>query len=365
MRVLYDHQIFTYQKYGGISRYFCEIYSHLKKYNLASPRISVLYSENAYYQSNLNKKYFTSKDYPGKLTGIKFVNEYYSRIHLVKGNFDVFHPTYYDTYFLRWIKRKPFVITIYDMIHEIFPQFFSSDDFVFKNKQKLIDIADRVITISNNTKNDIVRYFNVDESKIDIIYLANSLKISKYPPGLRLPSQYILFVGDRHHYKNFAGFVTAITPLLKGSSPLHLVCAGGQDFSPEEVALLKKLSIWGKVLKYPITDESLYHLYNNAICFVFPSLYEGFGIPVLESFFSGCPAVLSNGGSLPEIGGQAAVYFDPLDLDSIHICVKRVVMDEQLRMNMRELGYERVKKFTWEEAARKTRDVYQKAIEDR
>ena len=123
------------------------------------------------------------------------------------------------------------------------------------------------------------------------------------------------------------------------------------DFS---VLLLKDLKIEDRVDHYEINDRILAQLYKNAIAFIFPSLYEGFGIPVLEGFKCKCPAVLSNSSSLSEIAGEAAVYFDPEDRDSIEEAVKRVVYDADLRKKMIEKGSERVKDFSWRKTAEQT-----------
>ena len=363
MKILYDHQIFTAQKYGGISRYFCELYSHISQVPDIEPKISVFYSENAYYSQIFpHKTPIPERNFPGKQTGINLLNKYNSIIHLIKKNYEIFHPTYYDPYFLQYIKGKPFVLTVYDMIHELFPQYFPFKDTTIQNKKRLIEIADCIIAISQNTKRDIIKNYNIEEEKINVTYLGHSLYVTKKPSNLIFPSQYILFVGDRHIYKNFNRFLKAIAPILSQNSSLHLVCAGGKEFSQQEKALMDDLSLRNKVIWYPVTNETLYHLYNNAICFVFPSLYEGFGIPILESFFSGCPAVLSTGGSLPEIGGDAAVYFDPYDEVSMRNCIEDVLSDETKRDRLKEKGYKRVKEFSWIKTAQQTADVYRKVV---
>lgn len=249
------------------------------------------------------------------------------------------------------------------MIHELFPEQFSKNDRTMYNKKILAKHADVIITISHNTKKDVSEIYNIDENRVFVIHLGNSLSSAKKPKNLNLPSQYILYVGDRHIYKNFYRFLVAIAPILYENPSLYLVCAGGKNFSSEEISLFDKQGILSRVLRYSVTDQILYHLYKNAICFVFPSLYEGFGIPILESFFSGCPAVLSTGGSLPEIGRDAAMYFDPYDEKSIRESVEKVIADDSLREKMRAKGFERVKEFSWTKTAEQTADVYRKVIE--
>lgn len=365
MKILFDHQIFSWQKYGGISRYFVEMMKRFQINDTIQFDISLYLTDNKYLkETNLDKKGISIPDFPGKEMFYRYTNRVSSQIHLMKEQFDIFHPTYFDPYFLSYLKGKPFVLTIYDMCHEVHPSIFSPKDPLSRNKRTLAEEADKIITISQNTKNDIIRYFHIDKAKIDVIYLGNSLKVTKMPEWLHLPTRYILFVGDRHLYKNFSFFVTAIAPLLTRTDSLYLLCAGGKKFLPDEEKLFGELSIRGKVLWYPVSDALLFHFYRNAICFVYPSLYEGFGIPILESFFSGCPVVLSNTSSFPEVAGKAAFFFDPLDEKSILKSVSDVVGNVQLQESLRQEGYHQGKKYSWDLTAKKTIHTYRELLEN-
>jgi glycosyltransferase involved in cell wall biosynthesis len=168
-----------------------------------------------------------------------------------------------------------------------------------------------------------------------------------------------LFVGNRGIYKNFTFFIKSISPLLFEEKDLYLVCAGGGDFSYDEIHLFDDLKIKGKVLHYPIThDSTLSQLYQKAALFAFPSLYEGFGIPVLEAFSCGCPVAVSNSSSLPEVGGEAVKYFDPNNLESIQKVVDEIVHNNSLQDTLRSRGYQRLKLFSWEKTAQNTKKVY-------
>jgi glycosyltransferase involved in cell wall biosynthesis len=169
---------------------------------------------------------------------------------------------------------------------------------------------------------------------------------------------YILYVGNRATYKNFDFFVSAIAQLLIDAD-LKLVCAGGGDFSSQQQVLIKSLKLENRIVfKKIINDDILANYYAHALFFCFPSLYEGFGIPVLESFACGCPALLSNGGSLPEVGGDAALYFDPTNSDSLIKSVSELISNQALRQNLKERGFERLKQFSWDTTFLETVEVY-------
>lgn len=362
MNVLYDNQIFINQNYGGISRYFFELMSLFEKDKDVSLKLPIVYTSNNYLLESeifYTRWFLNDKVFPGKTTLIKYSNSLYAKLSLLKRDFDVFHPTYYDPYFTKFIGNKPFVITVYDMIHELYPESFPLDNFTIKWKKETIGKASRIIAISENTKRDLVSLYGIDEKLINVIHLASSLKIiNASPVPFPLPEKYLLFVGQRGGYKNFKLFVEAFSSFSQRESDVSIVCVGGGSFNAEEIELFKKLQIVDRIIQSSVADNVLATLYANALAFVFPSLYEGFGIPILEAFNCGCPAVLGNSGSLPEVGGDAALYFDPTDVVSIRCTLEQVIQDQELRKNLIEKGFERSKEFTWEKVARQTKEVY-------
>lgn len=366
MTILFDHQIFSNQIYGGISRYFCELMKNFENDNEIEYELSLRYSNNHYLKQLDNfpcKPFFENFTFRGKHRLINFLNERISKKFISKGDYDVFHPTYYDPYFLNFLNNKPFVLTVYDMIYEIYPEMFSSEDKTAERKKLLAQEATKIIAISKSTKRDIIRFFGIDENKIEVIYLGNSLNINKSDDviNIELPEKYILFVGNRRGYRNFDLFIKAITPLLLEDAELNVVCTGGK-FSNTEIEKFKSLNIKDKVFQYSVSDNILAYLYQRAIVFVFPSLYEGFGIPILESFVCGCPVLVGKVSSLPEIAGDAGVYFDPTNIVSIYDTVKRIIYDKELRKNLKLKGFQRVKNFSWEKAAEKTKSLYESII---
>ncbi|WP_281298266.1 glycosyltransferase family 4 protein [Flavobacterium limnophilum] len=364
MKIQYDHQIFTQQQFGGISRYFYEL---IKRFEGTenSCDVALLLSNNAYYNQDVNPKlrpFFPNSN--SRITSKIFrtVNQQISSYVEKKGDFDVFHPTYYDDSFIEKIKKKPFVVTFYDMIHEKFSNQYEnlkSDTQIFDSKKRLLKHSSKVIAISETTKNDIIEIFNIEPSKIEVVYLGNSLQNFNIGDYRLVADNYVLFVGNRGIYKNFDFFVTTIAQMLIDAD-LKLICAGGGDFSPQELFLIQSLKLEKRVFfKKIINDDVLANYYAHALFFCFPSLYEGFGIPVLESFACGCPALLSNGGSLPEVGGDAALYFDPTNAESLAKSVAELINNEFLRQNLKEKGLERLKQFSWDTTFLETVEVYQ------
>ncbi len=381
MKILYDHQIFEAQKFGGISRYFYELMSSKKEASI----LSLNYSNNeyilsdAYYSQRIStreeslRRFFWGMDFRGKhrlfnlrnrifpLIQSELDNRNLSELLLNQGEFNVFHPTYYNPYFLKYLNGKNFVLTVYDMIHEYFSECFPENDPIRESKKLLCEKASRIIAISESTKRDLIELYRINPEKIDVIYLGSSISDADILTVSNIPEKYILFTGARAIYKNFNFFIRSIERVLKARDDLHVVCTGS-DFTQNEVELFDTLGITERMHHYFVSDRQLAFFYSKAILFVFPSLYEGFGIPVLEAFSCRCPAVLSNTSSLPEVGGDGAVYFDPEDMTSIRESVEDVLSDSDLRATMIKKGRERVKQFSWKKTVKKTWAFYRKIV---
>jgi len=365
MRILYDHQIYVEQEYGGISRYFYELGKELKTDLHVDVENTTCLSNNVYTTDPIysSKKFFPNNKFKGKVRLLKIINELNSKVKL-KGSYDIFHPTYYDTYFLKEIKNRPFVITFYDLIHEKFAHKFddlTDDKQLFEKRKKLLDKASKIIAISNSTKNDIIEVYKVPETKIEVVYLASSIN-----PGKRdneIPyDNYILYVGNRRYYKNFKLFIEAIAPLLIKEKGIKVICAGGPKFDLSEMNFFIELKIANQLLQLSINDHLLSTLYKKALFFVFPSVYEGFGIPVLEAFSCSCATLLSATSSLPEVGGDAALYFDPYDKDDILDKVTLLLYDSDLRDKLKKNGVKRLKLFSWLQTAKDHYGIYKSVL---
>ncbi|MFH2069167.1 MAG: glycosyltransferase family 1 protein [Candidatus Omnitrophota bacterium] len=377
MKILYDFQAFSIQRFGGVSRYFCELINHFGDDPDLVWELPIRWSDNEYL-CNLKKSdggaegvtgscrgFLKRLNFRGKRRMYQLKNRPWAIERIRTSEYDIFHPTFYDDYFLKYLFTKPFVLTIHDMIHEIYPDFFSPADPTSNRKKILVQKATRIIAISKTTKKDLIDVFKVPEDKITVIYHGNSLAADVKPvdfqPIKNLPIPYLLFVGARVGYKNFYFFLRSIAALLLANPELRVVCAGSV-FTAEENRFFKSLGLTGRIRQYAVDDACLTYLYQNARAFVFPSLYEGFGFPVLEAFSCGCPAILSMAGSLPEIGGDAAIYFDPKDGYAIREAVSRVIGDEDIRKELIRKGKTRANDFSWEKTARMTKQVYAEVL---
>jgi len=353
---MYDYQAFTFQKVGGVSRYFCEIIRNLP--DEFEYEVSGIVSNNLYLNEMLKKKsfnFFPNNTIKGKDRIIEIPNKIDSIYKCCKVQYDIFHPTYYDPYFLKY-NKKPFILTIHDMIHEKFAEYIPKEKSITGFKKELAYKANHIIAVSNNTKNDILHYYEkINPDKVSVIYHGNSLfKVGK--SEISFQYNYILYTGERTRYKNFKLLINAISDLLI-KYDLHLVCTGSK-FTADEYEIFMNEKISSRVHNVYVKDSEMFSLYNQAVAFVFPSLYEGFGIPILEAFASGCPAIISNSSSLPEIAGNAAMYFNPIEIDDIRNSIENVITNSNLRKILIEKGYERVKDFNWSKASLETSKIY-------
>lgn len=352
MKLLFDHQTFTHQEFGGISRYYYEIIKEFKTYENMRAECSIVFSNNEYIRDNVvipHNKFFPRHKFKGRNSIMLAINQIYSLQVIRKGSFNIFHPTYYDPYYLNLKISKPIVVTCLDLIQE---KYIQSDLKTLSNKKKVLLRADKIMAISQCTKNDLMDFYNIPSSKIAVTYLASSINKTDDGSIGSITMRYFLYVGNRKLYKNFVFFVSSIAPLLKDFNDIYLICAGGGNFDKSELILLKDLNIQDKVKFERATDENLGKLYSNAIAFFYPSLYEGFGIPILEAMNCGCPVAASNVSSLPEIGGNAACYFDPLNRESIIEIALELLTNEKMRSDLIEKGYSRAKDFSWKKTAK-------------
>jgi glycosyltransferase involved in cell wall biosynthesis len=227
--------------------------------------------------------------------------------------------------------------------------------------------ADCIIAISANTKKDLVNHFKIAPEKIKVIYLGNSLAQKDIDAQVQINSSntpYLLYIGSRKgQHKNLKLFAQAMGQVLREEKELNIIFGGGGAFSKEEELLFDEIGIREKVSYAPIHgDQSLIALYKNAALFVYPSLYEGFGLPVLEAFSCGTPCVISEGSSIQEVGEKAAVYFNPTDTDSISSSVMNTYRNEKKQKELIQAGYERSKKFSWDIMLEETINTYKSLV---
>ncbi len=359
-KILYDNQMFTFQRFGGVTRYFADL-----MYNLPAGEftfdIPMRYCENHYLTETYGQKYDKISfpdNYRIRRRIYQLANKHISWKAIKFNDYDIFHPTYFNPYFLKSIKRrqKPFVLTIHDMTFERYPQDVLIYDRTIPHKKRLIAEADHIIAVSENTKRDIVEQLGTDPSRISVVHHGYRDIVRAAPQIL---DRYVLYVGERKGYKNFFPWLSAIRPIFNLDPNLKVVCTGSM-FTTSELKLFKKWNIADRLVHISANDAQMASLYKYALCFVFPSHYEGFGIPILEAFANGCPVCLSNASCFPEVAGDAALFFNPCDAQSMQDTLKELLVSNTLRDELRQKGLQRSKEFSLEKMVERTCDVYRK-----
>jgi glycosyltransferase involved in cell wall biosynthesis len=302
-------------------------------------------------------------DQPEDVRRYQQANVQASVSRLQAGAFDVFHPTYYYPYFLPHLGPRPLVVTVYDMTHELYPEYFDLADATLSFKRTLAERATLIIAISENTREDLLRIYPLPRDKVKVVHLGHARNPAAAAPNPAPPPS-ILYVGPRAVYKNFPFFLSAIRDLLREDPALFLDCVGSDALTPAETRYIEHLGLSGKVRHLgSVNDATLHRLYATARCFVFPSLHEGFGLPILESLDAGAITVASHTGALREVGGEACLYFDPRDADSIRGTLRQALHDEPTRARLRAQSAARVARFTWQRTAEATAAIYAEAID--
>jgi len=308
----------------------------------------------------------------GRFHRILLENTYLPYI-IQQNRLDVFHSPIFT---LPFYMPVPCVVTIHDLVIDKFPETidFKRRLYLWAAIRHSIAKADRIIAVSECTKRDIVKRFNVSETKIDVIHEAAAPGFCQYKTSdstlricrqYRIDKPYILYVGTIEPRKNLTALIRAYARLKTSAAIKH-----------ELVIVGKKSWYYGKLFREisreSIQDDVIFtgylprlylpHFYNAADLFILPSLYEGFGLPILEAMACGTPVIASNVSALPEVAGDAAILIDPYDVEAIAEAMYRVLTDGDLRAELVKRGLERVKQFSWERCARETLRVYEKAL---
>jgi len=259
--------------------------------------------------------------------------------------------------------RKPIVVTVWDMIHEIFPDTMDPERKNTRYKQKAISGAQAILCISENTKKDLLQMFSIPESKVFVTPLASQIDRSLSYGSEKIPERpYFLYVGSRYAYKNFNGMLGAFA-LVASANPDVIILVVGPPFDENEKQMISDLRIRDRIEHYGIvSDMHLAKLYRCSVAFLFPSLYEGFGIPLLEAMACGTPVVASNCSSFPEVVGNAGLLFDPKIKDELPDILLSLLKNPAERDRLIAKGYERAKEFSWEKTVAQTVAVYRSLV---
>ena len=361
-KVLLDNIIFNLQEYGGISNYWFNLLQKSQNDN------NIFYFEDNFLNKNYYRKLIELPDErivkDKNIVPLKIKR--YLPIRNIDKSFDVFHSSYYR-YAKGNIKN---VITVYDFMYE---KFLNKYNFkrVVHSLQKYLAIknSNYIIGISKNTLDDMLRFFlGFREKKMSVIYLGVSDDF--YPVEKKndfiiiqnhklYDNSYFFYFGNRRGYKNFGLLIKAYSNLLKNNKNIpKLVVAGGGSFNKEEMKLLRENEVLTNTLKLKeIDNNELNLLYNYCSGFIYPSLYEGFGMPVLEAMQAGAPVICSNSSSFPEVAGEAAIYIDPNNVFELEKALLGL-LDNNVRKDLIYLGHKQSRKFSWDKMYRETLGIY-------
>lgn len=368
MNVIVDGVIFQMQSKGGISRIYQEILPRMCDLD-GSIHISLLTERNIMQElpshmliSHHGIPLVINYLRPWRLwkSIIPKVRDGVIKLKIGPAKSKIWHSTYY-TMLEGWKGHS--VVTVYDMIHERFPDLFNKqcDDPFRERKKKCILSSKAIICISHTTREDLQNFYGIDSDRVWVAPLAHSQifrpLINKTDPLLPETTRpFFLYVGDRFHYKNFEGMLEAYS-IWPGRKDIDILVVG-RPWSNSEEKRLMELGIKDRLhLLTDMADEDLCNLYNRAVAFIYPSLYEGFGIPILEAMSCGCPVIASRIPSTLEVAGECPIYFEPDKTEDL-LCAFENVLSEGRDSLRTKRGLAHVKHFSWDRTAAHTLEVY-------
>ncbi|MDR1884802.1 MAG: glycosyltransferase family 4 protein [Synergistaceae bacterium] len=368
MRVLYDHTIFRH-KYGGIVKYFCEIIPRLAMYEDVDVNLfmGIFFNRYGLKRHRGRCENFWGYYKPPLISRIGSVRKYIERAawadfqgRIFPTGDGLYHPTYYNYHDSNVAKK---VFTVHDFTHERHHEFFSGDDATRDLKKRAFAAASGLICISESTRRDLLELYDPGPScRVSVVHHGYSDLSGRRIVRRAVPeSPYILFVGSRSGYKNFGRLAEAYASAPDLRNDFMLACLG-EPFSREERTMLEDLGVAGRAVAMSGGEDVLATLYKKARVFVYPSLYEGFGLPLLEAMSCSCPVAASNTSSFPEVAGDAAVTFDPGSAESIRDSLRTAAYDEAKRSVMIAAGHARCGMFSWDRCADETRKFYRAVL---
>lgn len=363
MRIAFDHQIFGHHSYSGISRYLFEIASGMASGHGQDVTVVTPLYINGYLRHSppgLRIVGWSVPEFRRSASIYRSVNSLLAGplLHLVRP--DIVHETYYSRRRLAPSSARV-VLTVHDMIHERLPRLFSPTDPTAADKAAAVARADHIICVSENTRRDLIELLGVAPERTSVVKHGFSLVDSDaaLPEVSAASFPFFLYVGYRGSYKNFLPFVRAVAGSSALAGEFGIVCFGGGPFSPQEQEAIKGLGMRAdRVRQISGDDRVLGSLYRQAVALVYPSLYEGFGIPPLEAMSYGCPVACSGTSSLPEVVGDAALTFEPGSPEEMRLAFDRIATDGLLRDELIRLGHARVKQFSWQRCTEETLAAY-------
>jgi glycosyltransferase involved in cell wall biosynthesis len=350
VRIAFDHQIFSLQRHGGVSRAHARLAGEMAAAG-NDVRVCAPLHINAYL-GDLPPDIAPGRRVAATSNGgraARLVSGMAARPLLAGFRPDIVQETYYAPRRTAPARARV-VVMVYDMIHEKFRESFPADDTTAAMKAVAVARADHVLCISQSTRADLIEAMPAAAAKSSVLLLGFDPVLAGVEPAVAA-RPYLLFVGQRGGYKNFSGLLDAYaaSPVLRAE--FDLLAVGGGGFTPGECAAIALHGLSGQVRQQAADDMMLQRCYAGASVFVYPSLYEGFGIPPLEAMAAGTPVVAMRISSVPEVCGPAAVYAEPGDPDSLRRAIESVALSPQTAAALAAEGRRRIGLFSWARAA--------------
>ena len=351
VRVLFDTQAFRFQRLGGVSRYFAQLIRTLRLFNV-SPILRMPFTANEH-AASAGLSRLISSDFVRRVANRSLA--YSDSIVTRAARFDVLHRTYFG---IPQGTRRPSVCTVHDMTPELFPGHFRENP--HRHKHEVVWASDLVLCVSESTTRDLLDIYDYPSARVFTTPLGIDLAFFENTPVAPNPFRrpYLLFVGDRGGYKNFERFSVAAAELLSRHRGLSLAVLGGPPLSTGELDPFRKVGVLERVSRASVGDSTLPTVYREAEAFVFPSEYEGFGLPLLEAFACRCPVAASRTSSLGEIGGAAVEYFDPRSIDDMARAMTTILESPTRALQLKQRGLDQVRLYSWERTAAATAAAY-------
>jgi glycosyltransferase involved in cell wall biosynthesis len=357
---LFDEQCFVRQERGGISRFFVETILRLEAASQGSwsphtnwPLTINEHAEDAALARRLQLHIFGHRLRKPE----KAVSQIAAKLK-PPGTFDLVHATYYATAPSKARKRRPLVTTVFDMTPERFPELFTQGN-PHLAKRDYVTEADLVVCISEATHRDVLEFYGEPRGQVVTIPWGVGDEFTPLGPCLEdLAPGYVLFVGQRSGYKDFGVLIEAFRAKKQHLAATPLVIVGGPPLSQAETQALEAAGVLGRTRQIWPTDRQLPAVYRGAKLFVFPSRYEGFGLPTLEAMASGVPTILAHSSSHVEVGGDAALFFEPGNAEHLAHEISSLLTDSTEHAARRELGLTHAATFSWDTATRALASAY-------
>lgn len=361
MKIAFDHTIFLLQKYGGVTRYFCQIFNSLKKKH----KTKIL---SPFYQSTFLKYY--NKDvikikninsipkYTTKL--LNYINLTINNSYLKVWKPDIIHKTYYNEFTYNFINAKK-ILNVWDLSHEIYHHMYNKPS-SWRPKKNSLKNVDHIICSSKKTQNDLINFYDVDLDKTSVIYQGTPLLQDSHN-NLDIDYKFFLYVGSRKKYKNFELLLKTFSLNKSFLKDFKLVCFGEEKFNNDEMLLINKHNISKHKIKlFSGGDHTLVSLYKKAEALIYPSLNEGFGFPPLEAMKFGCSVVTSNNLAIQEAVDNCGFYFDPNDENSLAKSLEKLLNSKDEKEIKKINGLKRSNFFNWDKTSKDLIEVYKKVL---